>query len=240
MSTSFRAMTGVAPAVASALELLGVRTPTAIQVAAMPVLARGLDVVLCAETGSGKTLAFLAPFLSRMVQTGPHICGHEDSARGPGGLVVVPTRELAQQTSHVFNSLARAAGCLDVGSVVADSGVLTVDDRTALVIGTPRSLLEHGVLRVMPNCRYLVVDEADFLLADPSLAGSLWSVVQTYRRLSHFKPPSRYMVPAQPPAHNSTTQLVFAGATLSSKSYKCTLPVLKRYIPGLQVISSPG
>src|SRR5437763_6414251 len=79
----------------AALARLDIDEPVPVQVAAIPDLLGGRDVVMQAPTGSGKTLAFLLPLVERLRQPG----------RGPRALVVTPTRELAVQIEAVHRSL---------------------------------------------------------------------------------------------------------------------------------------
>src|SRR5690242_14323678 len=88
----------------AALAQRGITTPFAIQVSALPDALAGRDVLGKAATGSGKTLAFGLPLLARLggeVRRGP---------RAPRGLVLVPTRELAQQVHDNLAPLGRALG----------------------------------------------------------------------------------------------------------------------------------
>jgi superfamily II DNA/RNA helicase len=87
---------GVTAHVARRIESLGITTPLPIQVATIPEALAGRDICGQAPTGSGKTLAFAAPLVSRV---------HSSAPRRPGALVLVPTRELAEQVRRVIASL---------------------------------------------------------------------------------------------------------------------------------------
>lgn len=69
---------------------MGYKIPTPIQRRALPIALSGKDVVAMARTGSGKTAAFLIPLLE--------LLGDHSSVYGARGIVMSPTRELAQQT----------------------------------------------------------------------------------------------------------------------------------------------
>src|SRR3712207_5995842 len=88
---------GLPQPLVTALERRGIRHPFAIQASALPDALAGRDVLGKAATGSGKTLAFGLPLLARL---GADV---RQGRRAPRGLVLVPTRELAQQ---VFDNLA--------------------------------------------------------------------------------------------------------------------------------------
>ena len=84
-------------------EVLGYPTMTQVQEQALPVCARGGDVVAKAKTGTGKTLAFMVPSVDRAAASKPH-------RRGLSALVLSPTRELAAQTVEEGKLLATFHG----------------------------------------------------------------------------------------------------------------------------------
>ncbi|HPM81213.1 MAG TPA: DEAD/DEAH box helicase, partial [Candidatus Anammoximicrobium sp.] len=73
-------------------------TPTPIQAGMIPLALKGLDVSGQARTGTGKTAAFAIPILERLQSEG--------RSAGPRVLVLVPTRELADQVRDEFIKLA--------------------------------------------------------------------------------------------------------------------------------------
>src|SRR5690625_81415 len=87
-STAFPEL-GLRPELLRALSELGYEEPTPIQLAAIPTLLGGVDVVGQAATGTGKTAAFALPVLHRLAE--------RESGTAPQALVLVPTRELAAQ-----------------------------------------------------------------------------------------------------------------------------------------------
>ncbi|HWL60601.1 MAG TPA: DEAD/DEAH box helicase, partial [Microbacteriaceae bacterium] len=87
---------GLSEPVLKAIKDIGYETPSAIQVATIPALLAGRDVVGLAQTGTGKTAAFALPFLSRLDVT----------QKLPQALVLSPTRELALQVSEAFEAYA--------------------------------------------------------------------------------------------------------------------------------------
>ncbi|MBQ1015829.1 DEAD/DEAH box helicase, partial [Micromonospora sp. M51] len=86
------AHTGLAPALLTALTAQGLTEPFPIQSATLPDSLAGRDVLGRGRTGSGKTLAFGLPLLSRTA-------GRQARPGRPLALVLVPTRELAQQVT---------------------------------------------------------------------------------------------------------------------------------------------
>jgi superfamily II DNA/RNA helicase len=100
--TTFAAL-GLPERLVVALARRGMDAPFAIQTRAVPDALAGRDVLGRGETGSGKTLAFGLPMLARLAageRTGAH----------PRGLVLVPTRELAQQVHDALQPLAQPLG----------------------------------------------------------------------------------------------------------------------------------
>lgn len=134
-------------------------TPTEIQAASIPPLLAGKDVIGQAYTGSGKTLAFGLPLIE-------HI---DTKNKWLQALVLVPTRELAQQVGDVLAKLARPAG---IRSTLIYGGHAFGPQQDAIyagaqvVVGTPGRVLDHlnrGTMR-LDGITYLVLDEADEML----------------------------------------------------------------------------
>ena len=82
-----------------ALEAMQIETPTEIQARSIPHLLEGKDVIGQAFTGSGKTLAFGIPLIEKI----------DLNNKWLQALVLVPTRELAQQVGDVLEQLGEAA-----------------------------------------------------------------------------------------------------------------------------------
>src|SRR5580704_5288722 len=100
----------LAPELCHVLSDLGYEEPTPIQLAAIPPLLEGRDLVGQAATGTGKTAAFALPILQRILGGG----GQAE----PLALVLVPTRELAVQVCEAMRSYGREFG----GRVLAGYG----------------------------------------------------------------------------------------------------------------------
>ncbi|MEX1254585.1 MAG: DEAD/DEAH box helicase [Dehalococcoidia bacterium] len=147
------------PSLLKALDAMEVETPTAIQAQAIPLLLQRRDVIGQAPTGSGKTLAFGLPLVQQL----------DPADRQVRALVVVPTRELAQQVGGVLSKLVAGTG---LRTVLVYGGRAIGPQRDAIrkgaqiVIGTPGrlvDLLTSGSMR-LDGVRYLVLDEADEML----------------------------------------------------------------------------
>lgn len=159
---------GLLPAdLVAALEKQEIRTPTPIQVMAIPVLRAGEDACLVAQTGTGKTLAYLLPLFTRIDQ----------GLAATQGVIVAPTHELAIQIHRQSCALAQDSGrpirsTLLVGEAPIARQVEKLKAKPQVVVGSPGRLLEligRGKLK-MAQVRCVVLDEADRLLADESRA----------------------------------------------------------------------
>ena len=95
---------GLPAAVVNVLSRNGITRPTAIQSTTLPDVLAGRDVLGRAQTGSGKTLAFGLPLLARL---GADV---RQGRRAPRGLILVPTRELAQQVQDNLAPLGQSLG----------------------------------------------------------------------------------------------------------------------------------
>jgi superfamily II DNA/RNA helicase len=156
------AQLGLPQLLVTALERRGIRHPFAIQASALPDALAGRDVLGKAATGSGKTLAFGLPMLTRLaedVRRGP---------RAPRGLVLVPTRELAQQVSDNLAPLGQSLG-LFVSTVYGGAPmhrqIQQLRRGVDVVIATPGRLLDllrQGEAK-LSEISVTVLDEADFM-----------------------------------------------------------------------------
>jgi len=141
----------------------GVTTPRPIQARSVPDGLAGRDVLGRAETGSGKTLAFGLPLLVRTATA-----GSQRTARQPRGLVLVPTRELADQVHDELLPLAAALGLrlLAVyGGVPLGRQIQQLRRGTDIVVATPGRLLDllgQGACS-LDRVDIAVLDEADHM-----------------------------------------------------------------------------
>ena len=142
------------------LASLGYSQMTPIQADSLPLILEGADVIAQAKTGSGKTAAFGIGLLSRLVAT--RFCVQ--------GLVLCPTRELADQVSKELRRLARFTDNIKVltlcGGVPFGPQLGSLEHGAHIVVGTPGRILDHlgrGSLD-LKSLRMLVLDEADRML----------------------------------------------------------------------------
>jgi superfamily II DNA/RNA helicase len=152
---------GVPAAVTAALGRAGITSPFPIQAITLPDALAGRDVLGRGRTGSGKTLAFAIPLVAAL--TG----GHTMACR-PRGLVLVPTRELANQVHAVILPLARAMGLSAVtifGGSPQSRQVAALRARTDIVVACPgrlADLIEQGHCH-LGDVEVSVIDEADHM-----------------------------------------------------------------------------
>ena len=158
LSEAFRAL-GVDETGLQAIAALGYTVPTPIQLAALPLMLDGADVVGLAQTGTGKTIVFGLP-LARAID--PEL--NEVQA-----VVLVPTRELANQVKDVIEHLGTFYGFRTLG-LIGGSRVQTdlaaLERGVHVIVGTPGRVIDHikrGTVSFR-NVRFAVLDEADQML----------------------------------------------------------------------------
>jgi len=151
---------------------------TPIQKAIIPYILQKNDCLGCAETGSGKTVAFLAPIISLLLKDGPPIEDKEylkqnskysNSCSYPVCLVLVPTRELAEQIYIESRKLLYKTGIVVskcYGGVPIDGQIRELRQGVDIVIGTPGRIIEFIDKKVLylNLIEYLVIDESDRML----------------------------------------------------------------------------
>lgn len=138
---------------------------TPVQEKTIPVILEGRDIIGCAQTGTGKTAAYTLPLLNRLL-----IEGNEDNV--VKALIIVPTRELAQQIDQQFQGFSYYlpvsttvvyGGGDGKGWDIQKRGMLMGSD---VVIATPGRMISHlqnsGVDLSHVEC--LILDEADRML----------------------------------------------------------------------------
>jgi ATP-dependent RNA helicase RhlE len=141
----------------------GYRHPTDIQRAAIPEVLAGKDVMATAQTGTGKTAAFSLPMLHLLDGR------RRRRERHVRGLVLTPTRELAQQIDQSIRDYGchlHARTAVVVGGVSMRAQIQALRKHPDIVVGTPGRLIDlmsQGELRI-DRVEMLVLDEADRML----------------------------------------------------------------------------
>ena len=133
--------------------------PTEIQCKTIPLGIEGSDILASAETGSGKTASYLIPLINKISKEGK-----------TSGLILTPTRELAQQVSEVCKSLLGYKSNINLALIVGGASMrnqlVQLKKRPKIIIGTPgriNDLLEKKSL-ILKYFNYFVLDEADRML----------------------------------------------------------------------------
>ena len=167
-NSSFASM-GLAAPLLTAIENLGFTQPTPVQAEAIPAALQGGDWMVSSQTGSGKTAAFLLPVLNAMMAGGNNSPIDLHRVIGPAGLVLCPTRELAQQVAQDAIDLLKNSKGIRVATVMGGMpyGKQMAGLRGALlVVATPGRLLDLAQRRQihLADVKTLVVDEADRML----------------------------------------------------------------------------
>jgi ATP-dependent RNA helicase DeaD len=131
-----------------------------VQAKAIPYLFAQKDMMIQSRTGSGKTGAYLMPILELV----------NPLQRSTQALILVPTRELAQQVGHEAELLGRGTGVRSIavyGGVGYGEQLAAFQAGAHVVIGTPGRILDHLERRslTLENLQFLVFDEADRMLS---------------------------------------------------------------------------
>ena len=163
----------LAEPLARALREVGYTEMTPVQAMSLPAILAGRDVIAEAQTGSGKTAAFALGLLSTL----------DADAIRLQGLVLCPTRELADQVSREIRRLARFIPNIKVltlcGGVPLRPHLASLAHEPHIVVGTPGRLLELLDKDALPLAalRTLVIDEADRML-DMGFADAMDDIIR--------------------------------------------------------------
>ena len=150
---------GIAPKLLEILDAHKFTSPTPIQHKSIPLAIEGKDIIGIAQTGTGKTLAFGIPMIQRLAQ-----------AQGKGmGLVLLPTRELAEQVSIALQKIGRSIGlrtALIIGGAAMGEQRRALRAKPHIIISTPGRLVDMLEQRFvnLGAVNILVLDEADRML----------------------------------------------------------------------------
>ena len=164
------------------LEDMNFHEMTPVQEHTIPVILDGRDIIGCAQTGTGKTAAYTLPLLNKLL-----LEGNPDNV--VKSLIIVPTRELAQQIDQQFQGFSYYApisttvvygGGDGKGWDIQKKGMLSGSD---VVIATPGRMIAHlqnsGV--DLSHVEYLILDEADRML-DMGFSEDIMKIVSYMHR----------------------------------------------------------
>eukprot|EP01137_Pigoraptor_chileana_P003028 Opistho-2@42642 len=173
----------------------GYEKPSPIQEESIPISLAGRDILARAKNGTGKTAAYLIPVLEKTDTTRNVI----------QALILVPTRELALQTSQLCKELGKHMNVrvmVTTGGTSLKDDIMRLQETVHIVVATPGRVVDlagKGVAN-LKHCNVIVMDEADKLLSP------------------EFKPIAEQLLSYLPP----TRQLLLYSATfpLSVKDFK--------------------
>ncbi|PAV79188.1 hypothetical protein WR25_07628 [Diploscapter pachys] len=150
----------------------GWEKPSPIQEASIGVALSGQDIIARAKNGTGKTGAYSIPVLEMI----------DPSVKDVQALIIVPTRELALQTSQICIELSKHIQLkimVTTGGTDLRDDIMRLNGVVQLMIGTPGrvlDLIEKGIAKIA-KCKVLVLDEADKLLGQ-DFQGALDNVIK--------------------------------------------------------------
>jgi ATP-dependent RNA helicase DDX6/DHH1 len=138
----------------------GFERPSPIQEESIPIALAGRDILARAKNGTGKTAAFVIPVLEKSDAAKPNI----------QATILVPTRELALQTSQVCRDLGKHLGLevmVSTGGSSLKDDILRLYNTVHIIIATPGRLLDMAQKGIanMSQCTVVALDEADKLLS---------------------------------------------------------------------------
>ncbi|MBS1959958.1 MAG: DEAD/DEAH box helicase [Bdellovibrionales bacterium] len=141
------------------LKLMGFKEPTPIQAQAIPAVMEGHDLIGLAQTGTGKTAAFGIPMIN-------HLIANRDAS----AIILVPTRELANQVCEVLKDLTRKNPEIRIvtiiGGMAMQGQLRQIQKGFRILVATPGRLVDHLQQRsgLLNRVNMVVMDEADRML----------------------------------------------------------------------------
>lgn len=138
----------------------GWEKPSPIQEASIPIAQTGRDILARAKNGTGKTGAYTIPIIDQI----------DTSLDVIQGMIIVPTRELALQTSQIAIELSKHLGVkvmVTTGGTNLKDDIMRIYEKVHLVVATPGRILDLMEKKVanVEKCKILCLDEADKLLS---------------------------------------------------------------------------
>jgi ATP-dependent RNA helicase RhlE len=145
------------------VDALGYKTPTPVQAQAIPSILAGRDLMAAAQTGTGKTAGFALPLLQRLTMEG------QVASNSVRVLVLVPTRELAEQVHESFREYGKLLPLrthVAYGGVSINPQMMKLRKGLDVLVATPGRLLDLYRQNAVKfdQLETLVLDEADRML----------------------------------------------------------------------------
>lgn len=133
---------GLPKNIVNTLTSIDFSTPTPIQEQAIPVALEGKDILGSAQTGTGKTAAFALPMIAHLLDK-PQSCA----------LILLPTRELAQQVQEATNKMlgkdSKIYSALLIGGDSMLKQLRQLKRNPRIIIGTPGRINDHLLRRTL-------------------------------------------------------------------------------------------
>lgn len=168
---------GFDPDLMEGISAMGFEKPTPIQEQAIPAILQGKDIIGSAQTGTGKTAAFLLPVIQNIIAS--------REASKTRALVIVPTRELAQQIDQQMEGFSYFTPVSSIAVYGGGDGSIFAQEKKALtegtevVICTPGRMIAHlnNNYVKFDGLKYLILDEADRML-DMGFFDDIMKIIQ--------------------------------------------------------------
>ncbi|XP_044046635.1 probable ATP-dependent RNA helicase DDX28 [Siniperca chuatsi] len=164
-----------------ALDNMNITHPTTVQLQTIPKVMKGQNILCAAETGSGKTLSYLLPIVHRL-QADKESEMYAESAHKVRTVVLVPSRELAEQVAAVSRTLCDPFGLITRtvggGRGVGHIKMVFKGDQPDILVATPGAMVKALRRRCLDlsELSFFVVDEADTMF-DPSFSDMLENIL---------------------------------------------------------------
>ncbi|KAH3678987.1 hypothetical protein WICMUC_001301 [Wickerhamomyces mucosus] len=159
------------PRLVQATKQLGFKNPTLVQSKAIPLaLQEKRDIIAKASTGSGKTVAYTLPIIQSILSKKART---NDLQHVISSIILVPTRELAQQVTSFLEKLiiycTKEVKLLNLSNQIGDQVLSSlISENPEVLISTPAKLIstiEKTPNVDLKNLSYLVIDEVDLILS---------------------------------------------------------------------------
>ncbi|ETW03132.1 hypothetical protein H310_05554, partial [Aphanomyces invadans] len=214
----------------NALKAHGIDQPSQVQRVAIPAIldTRRPDVVVGAETGSGKTLSYILPLLERF-----HAQYPLGRVRKPMAVILVPNQELVKQIDSVLNTFG-----MDI-PVACLTKTHAIPRHAAIVVGTPKAVIQHTSVSDLEFVDTIIVDEADMLLGG-GFERDTKQVLGVMRNQSLSDPRFNQFVDTpldktiDVPTAPHGRQTIFSAATIPTYGRLAVSEYLKKKFPGAE------
>jgi superfamily II DNA/RNA helicase len=205
----------------------GFEKPSPIQGRAIPIIAKGRDIIAQAQSGTGKTAAFSVGALTRI----------DFAEKNTQALIIAPTHELARQITNVCQNVCSlvpgsCVRCFVGGSSVAEDLRTIETDGPHVVVGTPGRILDLIRRRYLETSyvKILVIDEADEMLS----VGFKDQIQDIFRSLPETVQTAIFSATLNKDVVDLTKKFMIDPVMITVDAEKLTLDGIKQYAVMLQ------